>query len=58
LDETGKEIVAGYVAYDRSTWAAPRGLDGDRARGSQGVRAVRGAGQDRRDLIRGGGDRA
>ena len=32
--------------------------DGDRARGSQGVRAVRGAGQDRRDLIRGGGDRA
>ena len=30
----------------------------DRARGSRGARAVRGAGQGRRDRIRGGGDRA
>ena len=32
LDETGKEIVAGYVAYDRSTWEAYRVMDGDLSR--------------------------
>ena len=32
LDQTGKEIVAGYVAYDRSTWEAYRVMDGDLSR--------------------------
>ena len=32
MDETGKEIVAGYVAYDRSTWEAYRVMDGDLSR--------------------------
>ena len=32
LDETGKEIVAGYVAYDQATWDASRVMDGDLSR--------------------------
>ena len=32
LDDTGKEVVAAYVAYDRSTWEAYRVMDGDLSR--------------------------
>lgn len=32
LDDAGKEVVAAYVAYDRSTWEAYRVMDGDLSR--------------------------
>ena len=32
LDDAGKEVVAAYVAYDRSTWEAYRAMDGDLSR--------------------------
>ena len=32
LDDAGKEVVAAYVASDRSTWEAYRVMDGDLSR--------------------------